>query len=374
MKAVAVKPGTKDSAHIVEMDKPKLDDVAGGRGVLVKVLRVGGCGTDREINNAEYGIAPEGYDYLVLGHENFGVVEEVGSNVTELKNGDYVVATVRRPGHSIYDAIGTSDMTTDDTYFERGISRLHGYMAEYYVDSADFIVKVPAGLKDVGVLLEPMTVVQKGIAQAFEIQRRMHVWKPKRAAVLGTGTVGLLAALTLRLRGIEVVGFGRTPRPYLNADLLDALDAQYVSTEDIAVHDHAAENGAFDIIFEATGYSPIVFDAMQALAKNGVLILSSVTGGDRKIEVPADKLNIEFVLGNKVMVGTVNANREYFESGVQDMSQAVLEYGDWLSRMLTHPVAGLENYPELFNNLTSGKDVIKVFFEVATEAGRPAAA
>lgn len=374
MKAIAVKPGVKNSVHLVEMPKPSIDDVPNGRGVLVKVLRVGGCGTDREINNAEYGIAPKGSDFLVLGHENFGVVEEVGPNVTELKQGDHVVATVRRPGHSIYDLIGTQDMTTDDTYYERGISRLHGYMAEYYVDNADFIVKVPAGLKDVGVLLEPMTVVQKGIAQAFEIQRRMHVWKPKRAAVLGTGTVGLLAALVLRLRGIDVVGFGRTPRPYLNADLLDDLGATYVSTADIAVHDYAAKNGAFDIIFEATGYSPIVFDAMQALAKNGVLVLSSVTGGDKQVEVPADKLNIEFVLGNKVMVGTVNANREYFESGVQDMSHAVLEYGDWLRRMLTHPVAGLENYKELFTNLTSGKDVIKVFFEVAAEAGKPASA
>ena len=100
-----------------------------------------------------------------------------------------------------------------------------------------------------------------------------------------------------------------------------------------------------------------------------MLVLSSVTGGDRKVEVPADKLNLEFVLGNKVMVGTVNANREYFESGVQDMSAAVLEYGDWLSRLLTHPVKGLENFEELFEKLTNGKDVIKVYCQVATEAG-----
>src|SRR5688572_4453803 len=126
------------------------------------------------------------------------------------------------------------------------------------------------------------------------------------------------------------------------------------------------------MIFEATGYSPLVFDAMQALAKNGVLILSSVTGGDRITEVPADKINLEFVLGNKVMVGTVNANREYFESGVRDMSAAVLEYGDWMSRLLTHPVNGLENFGELFDKLTNGKDVIKVYCEVAVEAGAAA--
>ena len=168
---------------------------------------------------------------------------------------------------------------------------------------------------------------------------------------------------------MSVVTFGKTPKPYLNSDLVEDLGSTYVSTDDISVAHYAKQNGAFDLIFEATGYSPIVFDAMQALAKNGVLVLSSVTGGDRKVEVPADKLNLEFVLGNKVMVGTVNANREYFESGVQDMSAAVLEYGDWLSRLLTHPVKGLENFEELFEKLTNGKGVIKVYCQVATEAG-----
>ena len=266
MKAIAVKPGVKNSAHLVEMPKPSIDEISNGRGVLVKVLRVGVDGTDKEINNADYGAAPEGFDFLVIGHEGFGIVEEVGANVHELKAGDYVVATVRRPGHSIYDLIGTNDMTTDDTYYERGINLRHGYLSEFYVDDSEFIVKVPRGLKDVGVLLEPMTVVQKGITQAYEIQRRLKVWKPKRAAVLGAGTIGLLATLTLKLRGIDVVTFGKTPKPYLNSDLVEDLGSTYVSTDDISVADYAKQNGAFDLIFEATGYSPIVFDAMQALA------------------------------------------------------------------------------------------------------------
>lgn len=367
MKAIAVKPGIKNSVHLVEMPQPKVDEIENERGVLVKVLRVGVDGTDKEINNAEYGAAPDGFDFLVIGHEGFGVVEEVGANVTELKKGDYVVATVRRPGTSIYDVIGTNDMTTDDIYFERGINLRHGYLSEYYVDDAEFIVKIPRGLKEVGVLLEPMTVVQKGVVQAFEIQRRLRVWKPRKAAVMGAGTIGLLATLVFALKGMEVVTFGRTPKPYLNSDLIEELGAKYVSTEDISVHEYAEQSSGFDVIFEATGFSPIVFDAMQALAKNGVLVLSSVTGGDRKTEIPADKINLDFVLGNKVMVGTVNANREYFESGAKDMAQAVLEYGDWLSRLLTHPVKGLENYERLFENLTTAKGAIKVFCEVGSE-------
>src|ERR1700740_136427 len=221
MKAVAVRPGSPGSVHLGELAKPSLDDVPNGRGVLVKVLRVGVDGTDKEINAAEYGAAPSGCEFLVLGHESFGRVEAVGANVTELRPGDYVVATVRRPGTSIYDQIGTNDMTTDDTYYERGINLRHGYLTEYYVDDVGFIVKVPKGPKQGGVLLEPTTVVEKGIHQAYEIQRRLKVWRPRKAAVMGAGTIGLLATLVLRLKGLDVTTFGRTDKPYLNSHLIE---------------------------------------------------------------------------------------------------------------------------------------------------------
>ena len=365
MKAISVFPGKPGSVHLADSPKPSIDQVPNGGGVLVKVLRVGVDGTDKEINAAEYGAAPPGFDYLIIGHEGFGRVEAVGPNVTELRPGDYVVATVRRPGHSIYDVIGTNDMTTDDTYYERGINLRHGYLTEYYVDDAEFIVKIPQGLKQVGVLLEPTTVVEKGIYQAYEIQRRLKVWKPRKAAVMGAGTIGLLATLILRLRGLDVTTFARSSKPYLNSDLIEQLGARYVSTKEVSILDGAKQHGPFDLILEATGNSGVVFDSMQALAKNGVLVLTSVTGGDKKIEIPADRINLEFVLGNKVMVGSVNANREYFELGVRDMSQAALEYPGWLEKLLTDPVRGLENYGELFKKLTSANGSIKVFCEVA---------
>jgi threonine dehydrogenase-like Zn-dependent dehydrogenase len=162
-----------------------------------------------------------------------------------------------------------------------------------------------------------------------------------------------------------VTTFGRTPKPYLNSDLIEELGARYLSTKDIAITDAAKEYGPFDIVFEGTGNSSVVFDSMQALGKNGVLVLASVTGGDKMIQIPADRINLGFVLGNKVMVGTVNANREYFEMGVGDMAQAEAEYPGWLSKLLTDPVKGLENYSELFSKLTSPNGAIKVFCEVA---------
>ncbi len=364
MKAIAVFPGRPDSIHLADLPEPRVDDIPNGRGVLVEVLRVGVDGTDKEINDAEYGAAPEGYDVLVTGHESFGRVLEVGPNVRNLKPGDYVVATVRRPGNSIYDRIGTYDMTTDSTYYERGINLLHGYLTERYVDDEEYIVKVPRALKEVGVLLEPTSIAEKGIEQAYEIQRRLKVWRPVRAAVVGAGTLGLLATLALRLRGLEVTTLARTKPPTLNSELVEALDARYVSTRELPLIQAAERYGPFDIIFEATGVSRVAFESMEALGRNGVLVLTGISGGDHTVEVPGDRIMLGFVLGNKVAVGSVNANRTYFERGVQDMALAEAQYPGWLGRLLTHPVQGLDNYAEMIRLLTEEKGAIKVFVEV----------
>jgi threonine dehydrogenase-like Zn-dependent dehydrogenase len=361
VKALTVIPRTPHSAAVRDdIPEPALVD---DRSVKVKVLRVGLDGTDKEINAGEYGAPPPGDDYLILGHEGFGVVTEVGAGVDELAPGDYVVSIVRQAGTSIYDYIGTPDFTCDDSYHEHGINLVHGYLTESYVEDAGRLVLVPGGLRDVGVLLEPTTVVEKGINQAYEIQRRLRVWQPRRAAVLGAGTIGLLAAMVLRLRGLDVTVFGRDLPPYLNSELVDALGARYVSTQEHTLADGAGAYGPFDVMFEATGFSPLVFEAMAALGRNGVLVLSSVTGGDRRTEVPSDALNLGFVLGNKVMVGTVNASRVDFENGVRDIAMAQARWPGWLDRLLTHPVHGLDDAPKALELLgTAG--AIKVFVEV----------
>src|SRR5437762_3830100 len=224
MKAIAVRPGEPNSIHLREIPEPQLTDVAGGRGVKVRVLRVGVDGTDKEINAAEYGAAPPGDDFLVTGHESFGQVVEVGPEVpTTIRPGTYVVASVRRPGTSIYGKIGLQDFTTDDVYYERGINLLHGYLTEYYVESSDFVFPLPHTLREVGVLLEPTTVGEKAVNQAYEIQRRLKVWQPRRAAILGSGTIGLLMAMAVRLRGLELTVFSLPRKPYRNADLVEEL-------------------------------------------------------------------------------------------------------------------------------------------------------
>ena len=366
MKAVAVFPGKAGSLHLADLPEPKLDDIPGGKGVLVKILRCGLDGTDKEIAAGEYGAAPEGFDFLVEGHENFGVVLEAGPNVTRFKPGDHVVCRVRRAGSSVYDLLDMPDMTTDQEYFEHGISRVHGFLTERYVEDERYLILIPGGLTDIGVLLEPTSVIEKGLTQAYEVQRRLKVWQPSTAAVLGAGTIGLLAAMGLRNRGLEVTVFGLDEPPYLNSDLVEALGATYVSTKRTSLED-AGKQTKFDLVFECTGFSPLVFDgARHLLTKNGVMVLSSVTGGQRSTEVASDAFNLDMVLGNKVMVGTVNANRDHFEQGVRDMALSEARWPGWFARLITHRVQGLENFEQAFQALGEG-GTIKVVVEIASE-------
>jgi glucose 1-dehydrogenase len=367
MKAVAVTPGKPNSVHMTEVAKPSLGAVPDGHGVLVKVLKVGVDATDREINDALYGNAPPGDSHLVIGHESFGIVQEVGPKVRNLRPGDYVTATVRRPGKSIYDVIGTYDMTSEETYYERGINLLHGYMTEYFVDHEEYIVKIPPGLKHLHVLMEPMSCAAKAVHQAYEVQRRMRVWRPKTAFVMGVGQIGLLATLVLKLRGLDVYAFARSKAGTLSSKIVEGLQANYVSTSETTVDDVAKKVGKADIILDATGSSHIAFDSMRQLGHNGVLVWTSITGADRKLEVPSDKINIDWVLGNKLLLGSVNANREHFEMGIKDLAMGEVMYPGVIGQILTNPIDGLENYKQMMDLLTQDRPPLKVYMNVAAE-------
>jgi glucose 1-dehydrogenase len=368
MRAIAVRPGVAGSIHARTVRRPVVDDIPDGRGVLVQVIRVGLCGTDREISHALYGTAPDGDDYLVLGHENLGRVVATGPNVPpELRPGTLVVSTVRRPGHSPFDVLGMQDFTTDTTYYERGISKRHGYLSELYVEDATFVVSLPPTLEGVGVLMEPLTVAEKGVNQAYEIQRRLRIWRPARALVIGAGTIGLLASLVLRLDGIDVTVFSRRKAPYLNSDLAEAIGCRYASSSDTDIAAVAAANGPFDVILEASGFSPLAFEAAASLGINGVLILAGVTGGEHLVQIDANRINQGFVLGNKVMVGTVNASRDDYVRGVDHLLAAEATHPGWLGRLMTTPVAGLED-PAAVIEALDAPDVIKAYVNVAVPA------
>lgn len=365
MKAIAVHPRVPDSVHLAQLLEPSLDSIPGGRGVIVRTLKVGVDATDREINEGKYGDAPPGFDFLVLGHEVFGVVEQVGAGVNSVRIGDLVTVTVRRPGGSIFDSIGTSDMTSDDVYFERGINLLHGFLTERFVEHEEFVVKVPKSLSHLHVLMEPMSCAAKAVEQAFEVQRRLRVWRPRRAFVLGAGQIGLLSTLCLRLRGLEVFSIARSVAPTRSSAIVEGFGATYLSLRDSSLRELTEKHGRPDVIIDATGSSQMAFGAMEVLAKNGVLVWTSITGGGGTALVPSDKINLDWVLGNKLLLGSVNANRWHFEAGIRDLMCGDAVYPGVLAQILSHPVDGLENFAEMMRLLVHEKSALKVFVNVA---------
>jgi glucose 1-dehydrogenase len=372
MKAVAVLPGKPNSVHLRDIPPPKLNDqphphvcrIPEGRAVLVRTLQIGVDATDREINESLYGNAPPGGEHLVIGHESFGRVIEIGNKVTELKVGDYVSCTVRRPGGSLFDTIGRNDITSEEVYYERGINLCHGYLTESFVDDAEYMVKVPVQLKHLGVLSEPASVCAKALEQAFLAQQRLQVWNPKRAFVLGAGQIGLLATMMLKLKGLDVYTLATKPGPHRKSEIAEAYGATYVSTKQMSLHELAKKVGRPDIIFEATGNAEQCFRAMEVLNLNGALIWTSITGGSHKVEIDAAKINLEWVLGNKLLVSSVNGNRHHFEQGIQALSHGEMTYPGVTQRILTNPIAGLDNYAEMMRTLVEDKDALKVFVNV----------
>ena len=340
MKAIVVKPGVNDSIHMRDMPDPKLRP----EHVAVKVLRVGLCATDAEIHHGVYGEAPPGDEFLILGHENLGVVEEVGKKVKGWKPGDLVVATVRRPcGKCPQCRAGETDMCSSGQYSERGIMRRHGFMAEYYVEHPAFLNPIPKAIRDFAVLLEPMSVVQKGIDHAHLLQRRLTGWNPKFAMVLGAGPIGLLAASVFRIRGLRTVVVGREDASDHRAKIATRMGAEYLCVANRSLPDLPGEVGYPDIVVEATGAARVVFEAMEIMARNGVLCLLSVTAGDTLVPEPIERINHKIVLGNQVVFGSVNASPRHFKQGVKDFVAIDRKWPGVMNRLLTERIPWTEH-------------------------------
>lgn len=328
MKAIAVLPGTRE-LQIVEQEAPR----RGSRSdVMLRILDVGVCGTDREICAFEYGTPPPGSDHLIIGHESLGEVLEAGPDVVGLREGDLVVPMVRRPcglPGCVACASGRQDFCSTGHFTERGISGRHGFMTELVVDEARYMNVVPRGLREVAVLVEPLTIAEKALQQVWRVQERLPWGCPvvpgkapqacHRAVVLGAGPVGLLGAMALLSHGFDTYVYSREPAPNAKADLVTSLGARYVSSVTHSVEQLAAEVGQIDLVYEAVGASRVAFDVMRVLGTNGIFVFTGVPGRKEPVAVDTDLLMRNLVLKNQVVFGTVNAGKEAFEDAIRDL-------------------------------------------------------
>ena len=352
VRALTVVPGRAGSGAVRVVPEPLVAD----GDVLVDVVRVGLCGTDAEIERGEYGRAPDGSDVLVLGHESFGRVARDGAS---LKAGTPVVASVRRPDGCPNCRSGEQDMCLWGGYRERGINGIHGFCAERYAERDEYLFVVPEAIAEVAVLLEPLTITEKGWRHLVVAQRRMTVWEPRTAFVAGGGPVGILAALKLRLQGLDVTVVDRQHRPD-RATLLSRIGAGYAATSVTPLATIAEQANRIDVIVDATGSAAVAFECLRLIGTNGVVILTSVTGGMRSLEVPADVINRKLVLDNVLVLGTVNAKSDDFRQGIVDLTEAERRWPGVLGALITRRVPLSDAARVLTHDPTQIKTVVEM--------------
>ena len=331
MKAVAVFPGSRE-VRVVERDAPR---IAQPDQVMLRMLDIGICGTDKEICSFEYGTPPPGDDHLVIGHESLAEIVEAGPAAGRLRPGDLVVPSVRRPcPHPGCRACrqGHQDYCYTGDFSERGIKEAHGFMAEYVVEHERYLNLVPPDLRDIAVLAEPLTIAEKALEQIFWVMRQRPPWldpetpgeergRGLSALVLGIGPVGLLGAMALASSGFTTYVYSRELPPSPRIDLVEAIGAAYVSSQAVTFADLAEKIGNIDLIYEAVGHSHFALAALRVLGTNGIFVLTGVPGLQAFVEADPARLMREMVLKNQVLLGTVNAGPDAFASALADLQE-----------------------------------------------------
>ena len=345
MKAIGIRTGASDP-ELLEVPRP---DPESGQ-ALVRTLRVGVDGTDREVIEGGHGGFPEGEDHLVLGHEAVGVVED--PNGTRFETGDVVVPTVRRPpaeGENGYFARGEADMAPPEKTVERGIDGAHGFMSEYFVSEERFLIEAPPELAPLGFLIEPISITEKALELAYAA-RSTFEWEPDTAAVLGNGSLGLLTVAMLA-REMDVYCLGRRDRPDPTIDFIEARGGTYVDSRKTPVEQIPEEYEPVDLLYEATGYAKHAITSLYALAPNGVAALLGIPG-DWEFEIDGGRFQREFVMENKAMVGSVNSGPGQFRAATGTLADLP---ADALDDLVTRVV----DYRKFEGAFEQSDDVIK---------------
>jgi len=300
------------------------------------VLEVGVCGTDREISEGLFGVAPDGERQLVIGHESLAEVARDGNGFSK---GDLVCATVRRScGHCLPCGEGAPDSCLTGDYSERGITRLDGFARELVLEQAEHLIRIPGSLGRLGVLAEPTSICTRGVRHAITIGARQP-WEPKRALVTGAGAVGLLSTMLLRLEGFDVWTASLEP----SSAIADALGAHYVSTKTTDL----ADLGPFDIVVEAAGNAQLMLDALGLLGRSGVACLLGIDGHDGKAHIDNKVIGVDAVLENRVLFGSVNAHHDDWVTGVEALDRARRQFPGALEELIGLRVP-LDRFSEAF--------------------------
>jgi threonine dehydrogenase-like Zn-dependent dehydrogenase len=166
------------------------------------------------------------------------------------------------------------------------------------------------------------------LAKAWEhiecIGRRAR-WAPRRVLVAGAGAVGLMAALLGVQRELEVHVYDRQDaglKPQLVREVGAKYHARFPALE-------------YDIAIECTGAPSVIAQAVAGSAPGGIVCLTGIGGEHSIASFDVAALNQSLVLENRVVFGSVNANRRHYEAAAQALARADRS---WLERLISRRV------------------------------------
>ena len=331
--------------------------------VMVKLLEVGVCGTDRK----SLGMAPPPEYPLIDLHEAFGQVVWTGEEVRNLKVNDYVVPMVRRcdswepPDEgaeiepSSFDFRRCDDATHCVSYLRadqcpvgesqgekngerrgyksRGTGKCHGFGSQYFVDTEEWLIRVEpprqGGLRERMmkryVLTEPLSIVWK---MHREIVKHYTIREyDDRVLIIGLGPIGLLAATVMQKLhpGLEYTAVDLAAEDNARVRLLQRHfpEVKFVHAEKEDEAPPGLDPTSYNLIIEATDQPDQVFKYTPSLlASGGILVLLGISDEDSSVEVAGAAITRLVKRGN-TLIGSINSSRSDFEDSIAFMERVI---------------------------------------------------
>jgi L-iditol 2-dehydrogenase len=323
-----------------EAEKPK----ASGREVLIKVRRIGICGSDIK---AYYGKHPYIKCPIIQGHEFSGIVADIGQQVKNLKINDKVTV---RPQL----VCGRCHLCKQGDYNICENLKVIGCQAEgaaqeYLKVNSNLVVKLPKKMSfEEGAMVEPVAVAVHAVKRASRV-------RGQKVLVLGAGTIGNLTAQVARAMGAAAVMI----TDLSNFRLKIARECRVDHTVNVAkasLSDQLEKHygpGKADVIFECVGEEATINQAISVARKGSEIIVVGVFD-DRP------RTDVGLIQDRELrLIGSLMYKAEDYEAAIRLINSRKIKLGPLMSRTF-----GFEDYPKAYRFLEkSGDKVMKVYIK-----------
>ena len=260
----------------MEMRDVPTPEVKADTDVLIKVSRVGVCGSD--VHYFVIGrIGSQVVEYpFTVGHECSGVVEQVGSGVSRVKAGDRIAVEPAMSCFKCDQCLGGRVNTCRELRFLGCPGQAEGCLSEYIVMPEACCIPVPDSLSmDEAALVEPLSIGMYAVQQSVAMEGA-------KIGILGSGPIGLSVLAPAKLAGAKAIYI--TDKLDERLAIAAAAGATWTGnpdSTDIVAEITAAEPMLLDAVFECCGQQDAIDQAIGLLKPGGKLMLIGIPTVER---------------------------------------------------------------------------------------------